>query len=461
MQMEPVFVSWMLNYLTAKPQYVRLQNCVSESVLCSTGAPQGTVLSPFLFTLYTSDFQLSSDFCFLQKFSDDSAVVGCIRGGCEGEYRSTINDFVNWSNLNHLRLNISKTKEMDFRRKRPKPDAVSVQGTEVELVSSYRYLGVQLGSMLNWSGHMEATYKKAVGTALKGEREIHRIGISAAGLKSCRLCMRWLCAVIALSLQLPPSLSLSLLMSVLIESAKESLQELGQKLSRKISRTEKFLRQHGEAEHRNQRFVEGAEQHLRVVGEQMEELLRQFLSALHACLLAHSRAGPGAGLQLRYNKIMEDWARLQQAQISLQSLLQENDPFQFVQEYLSTRKRLRKALRTQPFSPGSVHLDTEALAKVMEAKLQEFQTEFRLQITDLIRTVCAQNSGEEEEEAGEEEEEVVEEGEEEDDSESDEEEDGVHDVEANEGAEDDDQSGSAGDVYDPEEEEGEEEVSSD
>ncbi|KAJ8261574.1 hypothetical protein GJAV_G00155880 [Gymnothorax javanicus] len=246
-----------------------------------------------------------------------------------------------------------------------------------------------------------------------------------------------------------------------VRDLKESLEEQGQKLSRKISRIEKFLRQHGEAEDFHERFVEEAEQHLRVVGEQMEELLREFLSALHECLLTRSRAGPEEALQLSYDRIREDGGSLRLAQSYLQALLQENDPFKFLQEYTSTRKRLHKALRMQPFSPGSVRLDTEALAEVMEAKLQEFQTEFRLQITDLIYAVCAQNSGEEEEEAGEEEEEVVEEGEEEDDSESDEEEDGVHDVEADEGAEDDDQSGSAGDVYDPEEEEGEEEVSSD
>lgn len=53
-------------------------------------------------------------------FSDDSAVVGCIREAEEGEYRTLINNFVEWSEQNHLRLNSDKTGEMviDFRRKR-------------------------------------------------------------------------------------------------------------------------------------------------------------------------------------------------------------------------------------------------------------------------------------------------------------------------------------------------------
>ena len=47
--------AWLIDYLANRPQYVRLPGCESDVVVCSTGAPQGTVLSPFLFTLYTSD----------------------------------------------------------------------------------------------------------------------------------------------------------------------------------------------------------------------------------------------------------------------------------------------------------------------------------------------------------------------------------------------------------------------
>ena len=73
--------SWILDYLTNQPQYVRTRDYVSDTIICSTGAPQGTVLAPFLFTLYTADFYHQSPHCHLQKFSDDSAIVGLIRDG--------------------------------------------------------------------------------------------------------------------------------------------------------------------------------------------------------------------------------------------------------------------------------------------------------------------------------------------------------------------------------------------
>lgn len=70
-----------------RPQYVRLQDCVSEVVVCSTGPPQGTVLAPFLFTLHAADFSYNTDTCHLQKFSNDIAIVGQVSKGNKLEYR--------------------------------------------------------------------------------------------------------------------------------------------------------------------------------------------------------------------------------------------------------------------------------------------------------------------------------------------------------------------------------------
>ncbi|KAI3375306.1 hypothetical protein L3Q82_021090 [Scortum barcoo] len=47
------------------------------------------VLAPFLFTLYTADFSYNTPSCHLQKFSDDSAVVGLITDGDDREYKRT------------------------------------------------------------------------------------------------------------------------------------------------------------------------------------------------------------------------------------------------------------------------------------------------------------------------------------------------------------------------------------
>ena len=87
-----VMKSELLNY--ANP-ILRLEHYVSDRGVSNTGAPQGTVLSPFLFTLYATDFNYCSSWC--------------ISKGDEDEYRATVNDFVTCCDQNHLQLNVSKT----------------------------------------------------------------------------------------------------------------------------------------------------------------------------------------------------------------------------------------------------------------------------------------------------------------------------------------------------------------
>ncbi|KAK0148991.1 RNA-directed DNA polymerase from mobile element jockey [Merluccius polli] len=153
MDVDAHLVSWIADYLTERPQFVRLKDCLSDT---------GTVLSPVLFTLYTSDFCYNTESCHMQKFSDDTAIVGCIRDGQEEEYRSLVEDFVKWCRLNNLHLNTAKTKEMvvDFRRSKPALLPVTIEGVNVEVVDTYKYLGVHLDDKLDWSVNTAAVYKK-------------------------------------------------------------------------------------------------------------------------------------------------------------------------------------------------------------------------------------------------------------------------------------------------------------
>ncbi|KAI3359287.1 hypothetical protein L3Q82_002808 [Scortum barcoo] len=80
MGVDPQLMDWISDYLTGRPQYVGLKDITSDTVVSSTGAPQGTVLAPLLFTLYTSDFCYNSELCHIQKYADDTAIVGVHQG---------------------------------------------------------------------------------------------------------------------------------------------------------------------------------------------------------------------------------------------------------------------------------------------------------------------------------------------------------------------------------------------
>ena len=44
--------------LSDRPQQVLVNNTQSDIIVLNTGAPQGTILSPSLFSIYTNEFQL-------------------------------------------------------------------------------------------------------------------------------------------------------------------------------------------------------------------------------------------------------------------------------------------------------------------------------------------------------------------------------------------------------------------
>lgn len=149
------------------------------------GAPQGTVLAPFLFTLYTADFRHSAANCHLQKFSDDSVIACLITGDDDREYRELVLNFVDWCRGIHLQINAQKTKQLvvDFHRCSHAPwTPVNIQGMDIERVDYYKYLGFHLNNRLDWSPNTMALYKK--GQSRLFLRKLRPFGVQGALLRT-------------------------------------------------------------------------------------------------------------------------------------------------------------------------------------------------------------------------------------------------------------------------------------
>ena len=84
-------ISWILEFLTNRTQYVNFCNSRSGVITTNTGAPQGCVVSPVLFTIYTNDCSINTNSTKLIKFADDSTIQGLIQNDDEREYFDYIN----------------------------------------------------------------------------------------------------------------------------------------------------------------------------------------------------------------------------------------------------------------------------------------------------------------------------------------------------------------------------------
>ena len=99
-----------------------MNSTVSSTIIMYTGTPQGCVLSPWLYSLFTNDCVSHHSSVPLLKFADDTTLVGLVSDSEESEYRHEVSSLVSWCDINNLQLNASKTREMivDFmKRKNP------------------------------------------------------------------------------------------------------------------------------------------------------------------------------------------------------------------------------------------------------------------------------------------------------------------------------------------------------
>ena len=156
----------MRTYLTNRKQYVVFNGCQSDDSEIYTGVPQGSILGPLFFSIYINDLINVSNRLNFLMYADDTTIYFNLE---EFEYLNRERDIntelkkVNtWLKLNKLSLNAQKTKLMIFHRKQKRVDEINIQinGTQIERVESFNFLGIMLDENLTWKSHIEMVAKK-------------------------------------------------------------------------------------------------------------------------------------------------------------------------------------------------------------------------------------------------------------------------------------------------------------
>ena len=89
----------------------------NTTLILNTEAPQGCVLSPLLYSLFTHDCLATHASNSIIKFEDAPTVVGLITNNDETAYMEEVRALAEWCQESNLSLNINKMKEqiVDFR----------------------------------------------------------------------------------------------------------------------------------------------------------------------------------------------------------------------------------------------------------------------------------------------------------------------------------------------------------
>ena len=151
------------DFLKDRPQRVLADGKMSDEIIISTGAPQGCVLSPTLFSIYTDEIRFRNPITTLFKFADDMALVGLLKDEDSlASYFSDVQTLHEWCSNSYLELNVKKTKELVFDERPDKPpfEPIVISNENVDVVDSFKYLGTTIDNDLNFQENTDQIYRK-------------------------------------------------------------------------------------------------------------------------------------------------------------------------------------------------------------------------------------------------------------------------------------------------------------
>lgn len=171
---------WFHSYITERRQLVEV-NYAKKGILSTakstpkeitSGVPQGSVLGPILFILFTNDLPLLlDDSCFLLMYADDTSLVVNDKTieGLGIKTNLCLDKAYNYCRDNNLIANMTKTKQILFRNRHQ-----LTKLADNTLEKHVKLLGMTVDADLTWTPHIDQLCKK-ISTGLFALKRIKSI----------------------------------------------------------------------------------------------------------------------------------------------------------------------------------------------------------------------------------------------------------------------------------------------
>jgi hypothetical protein len=156
-------LSWLRSFITGRSNYVCIGDDQSPTISCSNGVPQGSVLGPILFALYTAPVAKIIEHHGMQyhMYADDTQLYTALQlpNIDLTNIQQCTDDIRRWYAENGLLLNPTKSEAMAVGthaqvNATSASGPVVIAGTQVPFSNTVKLLGVTIDSTLSFDKHV-------------------------------------------------------------------------------------------------------------------------------------------------------------------------------------------------------------------------------------------------------------------------------------------------------------------
>ena len=163
-------LDWFKSYLSERFQQIKINHYLSKPASLKFGVPQGSVLGPILFTLYTSPLSnvISQSNISHHLYADDTQLYMSFSSNNVSDSLDTLSscvcDVSNWMNFSMLKLNPTKTEFLIIGSQKQRSKfanffPLELLKNKVTPAATARNLGVIFNNNLNYKEHISQVCK--------------------------------------------------------------------------------------------------------------------------------------------------------------------------------------------------------------------------------------------------------------------------------------------------------------
>lgn len=150
----PFVVNWLISFLSNRTQACKINGSLTSYLATNLSIVQGSGIGPYLYITLESDLKTLSVINLFMKYADDTNLL--VPQNTDVTLEDEFENVRQWSADNKMTINVSKTKEIVFRRPNVRREIIyPAPLPNIQRVTVAKLLGIVITENIKFSNHVD------------------------------------------------------------------------------------------------------------------------------------------------------------------------------------------------------------------------------------------------------------------------------------------------------------------